>query len=411
MYLKFTVSIFLLFTSFLVLSCGLISALKVNKLLEKGRIEQISFKKEISFKDDDGRIVIPVDIQGSSYDFLFDSGAITVIDESLAEKIEYKKIAKKSVIDQADFRKSLRYIELEEVAVSQVKFYNIGAVISDLSVLNEHACMNVHGIIGANVMRNAIWKIDYKQKKIIFSDNINAFSDLFNFDTIPFSVDRQGTPKLTLRLEDNVDQQVIFDTGSNQLLTLPYKNNLQLFAKSKKLKGYGIRYTALGTSLDTSFYINSPSIFLEKHLITSTLISMRNRLSYGIIGCSFLKEYIAVIDWKYQYMYLKKYTHPERYKISFYGFKPSFENGKIIVSYIYEDVYGRANGLALGDHIIAINGKNVEQPSQEDFCTLYNLVVGNNPDKELNLTILRLGKQQEIQLFSQDYSESLNDKD
>ena len=57
----------------------------------------------------------------------------------------------------------LEYVLLPKVTVGCVDFLNTGAAIADLKRSSVIACLNVDGIIGANLMQKAIWQIDYEK--------------------------------------------------------------------------------------------------------------------------------------------------------------------------------------------------------------------------------------------------------
>ena len=64
----------LLFSSVLLLFLSSCSSIKLLKLLKEGSVEQASFKTEIPFEMRLGLIIVPVTINGKTYDFLVDTG-------------------------------------------------------------------------------------------------------------------------------------------------------------------------------------------------------------------------------------------------------------------------------------------------------------------------------------------------
>ena len=85
---KITLSIFI----------GLVAVLSSCKsssvLFSKGETTKEPFDKTISFTKNKGLMVVPVQIDGETYSFLFDTGAPMVISEELQAKLQCKKLSK-----------------------------------------------------------------------------------------------------------------------------------------------------------------------------------------------------------------------------------------------------------------------------------------------------------------------------
>lgn len=74
-------------------SCGIVGRIKTVGLIHGTQIEQSHFFAEISFKEENGKIILPVEIQNKVYDFLFDTGAIAVIDNEVLKNLKNQKVA------------------------------------------------------------------------------------------------------------------------------------------------------------------------------------------------------------------------------------------------------------------------------------------------------------------------------
>ena len=90
-----TIAIFLTST-FLFASC---SIFKTIKLIKQGEIEQKQFKVQIPFENRAGLIVLKVKINEIEHDFLFDTGAPTVLSEKLFKKLNLKVKAVQKTTD------------------------------------------------------------------------------------------------------------------------------------------------------------------------------------------------------------------------------------------------------------------------------------------------------------------------
>ena len=89
-------SIFFLTSTFLFANCNIF---KTIKLIKQGEIEQKQFKVQIPFENRAGLIVLKVKINEIEHDFLFDTGAPTVLSEKLFKKLNLKVKAVQKTTD------------------------------------------------------------------------------------------------------------------------------------------------------------------------------------------------------------------------------------------------------------------------------------------------------------------------
>jgi predicted aspartyl protease len=111
-------------------------------------------------------------------------------------------------------------------------------------------CIAEDGIIGANLIKLAHWKINYQNKHIYFSDKP------FNIptDVAPISFKKpllSGVPEISLTIEGKVISGVLFDVGFNGGLIVPA--SLSDAFTSKEEKHYLDQSTSgiFGTNIDT----------------------------------------------------------------------------------------------------------------------------------------------------------------
>lgn len=84
-------------------------------------------------------------------------------------------------------------VKLKNINIGEVNFENIGAIVLDLKSSAIFKCVDFDGIISSKLVRYAIWKIDYQNKKIVFTDAIENF-EIKDYNTISFRSHVQGTP-------------------------------------------------------------------------------------------------------------------------------------------------------------------------------------------------------------------------
>ena len=158
-----------------------------------GSITQNSFVEEIPFDLVEGQIVIKVNIKDNIYHFLFDTGAPVVVDNQIAKLLNKSKDYQ-NVFDSNGNIQKLPKRKINELKIGNIVFKNITTFVTDLKYIKEIGCINIQGVIGANLMTNAVWQINYAQKKIIFTNNVNSLHLATDNSRIKFSLEKIGTP-------------------------------------------------------------------------------------------------------------------------------------------------------------------------------------------------------------------------
>ncbi|MGB0176130.1 MAG: retropepsin-like aspartic protease, partial [Owenweeksia sp.] len=68
--------------------CGTLKNMDYFRIRQRSKIISTNFHKEHSFRENRPLIIIPVEIRGKTYDFIFDTGAAsTVISRELANEL------------------------------------------------------------------------------------------------------------------------------------------------------------------------------------------------------------------------------------------------------------------------------------------------------------------------------------
>jgi hypothetical protein len=335
-----------------------------------GSTVQNSFVEEIPFDLVEGQIIIKVCINDSVYNFLFDTGAPVVLDNKIAKFLNRSKNYQ-SVYDSNGTIQKLVKQKINEIKIGNIIFKNITNFVTDLKHIQEIGCINIQGVIGANLMADSVWQIDYFRKKIIFTNNINSLNISSENKPIKFTLEKIGTPVITLYLEGYKINNVIIDTGSKGSFTLSKNDFLNIHKGIKPIINYSLNFGVFGFELDTIQTYNSENILIgDKLKLHSTLVSIRNRKVTNKIGFEILKNYIITFDWKNKDVYFQQSNYTTLENKNPFGFNLSYYEGKVIIGKIYKNSSAELNGIKIFDKVLRINDINCENLSNEDYCLL-----------------------------------------
>ncbi len=363
---------YILIFAILLTSCN---SLKQLQLMKSGKTEQKDFFITTPFEFRAGLPVLEVQINGMKGNFLFDTGAPNIISLEFAKKLSLTTKAKGNVRDSGgNTSADQKYVSLSNVKIGSVNFLNTGAIVQDLSSSDVMECIKLDGIIGANLMKEAFWKIDYKNQTITLTDNISKLDISSDYEVLKFNPKISSTPLISLLVNGTEINNITFDTGSNGEITLPKKFYHQLKKEDVNLnstftKGsntYGVSGIAKS---DTTYYAKSKSLRIGDTSFNGKIIQFRGYSN--IVGTGFLKNFNIILDWRNNQIFLKKIENYDYDSIEDFGFKPNLKDNKLLVGVIFNNSssYGK---LETGDEILEINKTDFTKFSKFDFCELIN---------------------------------------
>lgn len=375
-------------------SCG-------KDLLPTGAIRQEAFTETIPFNFDNGLPIIKVNMEGTDYSFLLDTGAPTVISPELARTINAKKVKKSIVGDSQGNGNVQKFILINEMRIGRIQFNEIGAVVIDLKKTFEVKCLNIDGIIGSNQMSTAIWEIDYKNRNITITDNFIGFKEPDGAAKLHFiEMQPQKTPLVRVQVDSTKSKLITFDTGANGSIDLPLSNFETTIKDYKKVRSYGNTSAGLyGTGKkDTIITVKVGLMKLGTLETKNQLITFENESS-AVIGNGFLKNYKTTINWKTKTIYLRQQDTLEEAKMESFGFGIRYINLKPVVTSLLLGSDAEKSGLQLGDEITEIDGTSLSGLTEEQACTYaFNSLL--NDKEEVSLTYTRNNEKQNIKITS-----------
>lgn len=281
-------------------SCSLINYIKINNQKNKASIQFPILPHSIHFRNVEDRIILPVEIQGTVYHFLLDTGAITVIDDDLADQLDLPKVARQRLSDYYEHKQKIWYLKLKSINVLGTTFRDITAVATNLSILQEKTGVRVDGILGANLLRMACWQINFQDSTLAIAPDLESCGQIKG-DTIHFVPNVQGTPLLRITSPTGINQVVAFDTGANFPIALPDAQRQFIPSDQELSKIHKESWGAFGKNTDTLIRTTLSGMTLSPDMSLPTVdVQFEKSIRSGRLGTLFLKQYLTTIDWASQ---------------------------------------------------------------------------------------------------------------
>ncbi len=281
-------------------------------------------KETVSFKLINNLIVIPLEINGKKLSFILDSGVNKTIifdlaqNDSIAllntEKIELRGLGTGEAVDAILSTKNI--LKLKGIVSYNEAVY---VILKDYFDLSSKMGVTIHGIIGYNLLRDFVVKINYKSKKLTFySSKDYQLKKCRKCEILRLQMHRK---KPYINVDVQLDTIGTKLTKVKMLIDSGGSDALWLFEHSKPNIKTPILFfkDILGEGLSGTIYGNRSRIpklkvgnftLLKPTISFLDTVTSKNARSFkarnGSIGGNILKRFKIWLDYRNQKIMLKK---------------------------------------------------------------------------------------------------------
>ncbi len=347
---------------------------KIN--FNQGNILQKQFLDTIPFEYVRDKMIVDVLINKKKKRFIFDTGATLIISNELQAEMNNELIDSVIQIDAVGNRKKVNTVSVKEFDLGSITFQKIPAIVNNIVETGFISCLNVDGLIGSNSLRNCIVQIDLQKKQLILTNNIEKLNTTDSFST-PLILDKQSGPHIKVKLGSTVDFDALFDSGSDDFITLSEKT----YSKVRKKKLSHLTNEGFGT---TTSSIHGLDKVEKKQRVTIASIdfgqySIQN--FYTVISDGYREDAFGIMLAKYgkvtiDYINKKFYFQPlqqiQKYAdITMFGFLPDFEKEIYKIGIVWTNSQAEKLGLKKGFRILKINDIDLSQRTPLSDCAFF----------------------------------------
>lgn len=339
----------------------------------------------IPFEYIDGKIIINVDIKNKKHNFIFDTGALTIISSELKGSLNEKK--SNIVFEATDANNAKSTMDLfstNELKVENLKFKNIDFSFADISWMESRACKKISGIFGANMMANKFWRLDFKAKTIVVSDQ--SIKNSTGGISIPFiEVNFTHSPEASFKIR-NQNFSFLFDTGAGNGFTLD-SSSYNLVKDNKFLTFEGLLSQSLSSVSKGERQFDVMEVEVNNTILGNQIVDNSND-SRNLVGTRFMENYIVDLDFLRKKIILHKTEKTLEYNSFGISFAP-VDNHLVIVNKLK---ISQLSELNVGDKIIKVNNMDASKISIKSFCEIKTIMdnsqiitIQNESGKEFRL--------------------------
>lgn len=317
----------------------------------------------------DGHIYVKTSIGADTtkYWFLFDTGAgMSVIDEALVEKYKFSEIEREfHVTDAHQQKRHTPILKVPKVKIGKVGFEGF-IFVKAKRMTSKCRDKKDYGIIGADIISQMNWLIDYKEEKLymIRKENFSLQGD--EIFTLPISYKGSNRSMLVKLKINGMDvEDITFDTGSGGGLTLPmdiYEEDKLIFKKDFQVEIVGESSEAFFGNVNNETILTVAEELRLGDLCMEVMPLNFKRRSGKMLGNRLLQYYKVYLDYRAEQINLINNVEVsgERkagYEIG-YGFdlKCTKEKG-VAIAWLIKDSLAEEAGVSYNDEIVSINNE------------------------------------------------------
>ncbi|MCB0642518.1 MAG: aspartyl protease family protein [Phaeodactylibacter sp.] len=346
---------------------------KFQQAMLGGTLENEAFLETISFERRMGLLVMEVELAGKTRRFVLDSGAPNLLTKELAAELGLPVAFQKNVGDSQGGKAKLDFVVLPELKIGDLVFDDMLAVVGDLNASPLLRCLEVEGLIGANLMRRARWQIDFQQQQIHIASSLDSLPDMAAQTVkVPFSTSLQGTPQVDFLLNGVPANNFIIDLGSNGAIdaTAAWYRKNGAAIEGEVFTAYGAAEAGLyGYKADSTYIAVIDSLKSGQQFLGEQVIEFEGAGGYNI-GNAFLDQFLVTIDWQGGQLYLLPQDRQTAADYSSFGFKPVFAGNQLTVGYLIKGSAAEEVGMEVGKRIFFLNGIDCLNLTNDQFCKM-----------------------------------------
>ncbi|WP_010520559.1 aspartyl protease family protein [Aquimarina agarivorans] len=373
---------------------------QINKILKQGNVFQKDFKTTIPFTYINGWIIIEVEIQNKTYNFLLDTGSSNLITNEFAQELNLNPLGTEDIKDINKKSNSTKYTRINNIKIKDIDFQKTIAAIVDLNAITEIKCTKIDGIIGSNLMRKAVWDFDFKNQLITITSDEKKLHLPSKTISSKLYIGTAGIPSVTININGQkiLNNTVDFgNSGSNLLRADYFKKQIKNKKIKQIVKGYGKNFGAFGRSdIEEFHHIIIDEMRIGNHTIKN-LFATVNKESGNNLGLDFFKNYRVILNWKTKKIKLIEKDIAGNDSFISYGFSTLYEKKGIYVNSIIESS-NASKLIKNGDKILQIENQNYINITEEKYCEIFENILDLKNDF-LEIKVERNGKKLDFKIL------------
>ncbi len=375
-------------------------------LIEDPRQKSVAIK----FKTASNLIILPVTINGSdTLNFILNTGVrspiITELPFVKKLNLNYMMPVEIKGLEEGEtltaYRSGNNVIELDGMVARNQE---VQMIIDENFQISHMLGIPVHGLIGYNLFKDYIVRIDYENEKLVcYRPEHFKYRDRKNDIILPLQFEGNKPLIRTSIMTDTREEvpvKLLVDTGASDALWLSENSDERIKLPQIHIEtflGRGLNGDLFGTKgrIDAIWVgplvLSRPIVAFPEDEMIRQLISLNDR--NGTLGAEILRRFLVTIDYRNARLTLSPTSRvKEDFKYNMSGMEvinPMPGYPIFTIANIRENSPAFLAGLKENDQIISINSANHNSISLNDI----NLLLQSRENRKIKLKVLREGEE------------------
>ncbi|MFV2064439.1 MAG: aspartyl protease family protein [Chloroflexota bacterium] len=357
--------------------------------LEGTSLDESTLPVTVPFSFVAGHIVVEATFEDGEEPvaLILDTGAPTILSDELADRVggDVAGHMITAAIDGTTVTEEI--VPVAELRLGDATFTDVGSIKGFLEPDNPLSCISSNGLIGASLMKEAVWQIDYGAKQLTIAPSVDGLDNIDGAIALGFDVADPASPSPRISLlAGDASLTFLVDTGSDGSLTIN-PDDLAGIGMEVDPSGPALGLVASGAagSYDARLLFANVDLQLGDLQLDGFPVATIDSLQagQGNIGNAFLSNYIVTIDWPQGDIYFEPVSDDARPPAP-PAAKIGWDGERITVGSVVEGSDVAEAGLAIGQLIASVDGQDVSAATRDDFC---ELSVAGQPGDQYAITI------------------------
>lgn len=356
-----------------------VEAIEINPAIDEARFRRPEGRTDdftiaggatsatVPFRLLNNHIYVQVRLNGQPLQMLFDTGGMNVVTPDAARRLGLKAEGAIQGRGAGEKSEDVAIARVGELQLGEVTLKNQAFFVFPLAGLAEAEGVEVDGIVGYEVLKRFIGRVEYAAERLTFTLPA-AYREPAWATVVPFTFDGQ-TPQVQGEI-DGVPGAFTIDTGSRVSLTLnrPFAEKHGLAArygsKHEALTGWGVG-GGVRSLLARARVLKLGGAEVQGPVIDMALSekgAFANPYLAGNVGGGVLKRFDVTFDYGNQRIFLEpnaNHGKPDNYDRS--GMWLNREGAGFKVMDVVKEGPAAEAGLKMGDEILSIDGRSAEE--------------------------------------------------
>jgi len=261
-------------------------------------------------------------------------------------------------------------VGVDTVTLGDLTVSTVAAITPWVDKANPLSCLTENGLVGSNVMKDAVWQIDYQAKTVTVTATTDGIDHVTGAIPVPFRTAGDidgGSPAVAFGI-GNDGLIFLVDTGSDGgIITAP-----------KQLESVGVTVPKDAPVVKSLVAGAAGNIPLDIPFVNTTIDLGGKKIDYpvgaadivqglGNIGNAFLSQFVVTFDYPNKTIYLDPVSTDGTIAAPpVKGASIGWDGTKAIVGGLAVGGPADKAGLKLGDTVTAVDGTPIT--SRDEFC-------------------------------------------